>query len=549
MADEIITKQELIDAKPDVKNLGEAANGNETGIVTPRYGEPYLTAPAAIKKIIDAGGFRPFSTEVELKAYTPTSSPVAAYAFDTKKVWLWKQISAEGIEPKVFGWIDEGTSALDQAKDYSDFISSFVATYKSKTFNLPLSSYDDLNSGLLFIDRNKKVFVSIDSNGQIISQKKSVKNYKIPLLSFSEIIDPKKIIFSDQYLRYISLTDNSSVEKQIKSYKTPLFSFSETKLDRVYFVDKDFRYYENPSAQVESIKTRLKKYATNKLSIYQKGQNKNYIEFNFERQIYAFDGSTDPNNMDCWRINQCYECDEFFNRIRSIANNGAWECAIKEASNTPDFVGTFHGDDVLTEAYFFVNGIYYDQDSIFDITNFNQFSFVQKGDLYHCNTQTKHAAYVRHYEWHNVGFTLQQSLKWLDTSPIRTVFAAMIPIRRKVNDNDTGDQITDTILRSYKTETMLETRQNYDSSEPSVKTVFGKSGIAKVWSKISGISAGFEVLEATELPGANFTTVPRLQYNKLYYDVVGMSDITDSYSPSVNETWTYKVKFNVSTSN
>lgn len=51
MADEIITKQELIDAKPDVKNLGEAANGNATGIVTPRYGAPYSTAPAAIQKI------------------------------------------------------------------------------------------------------------------------------------------------------------------------------------------------------------------------------------------------------------------------------------------------------------------------------------------------------------------------------------------------------------------------------------------------------------------------------------------------------------------
>lgn len=51
MADELITKQELIDAKPDVKNLGEAANGNETGIVTPRYGAPYSTAPAAIQKI------------------------------------------------------------------------------------------------------------------------------------------------------------------------------------------------------------------------------------------------------------------------------------------------------------------------------------------------------------------------------------------------------------------------------------------------------------------------------------------------------------------
>lgn len=51
MADEIITKQELIDAKPDVKSLGEAANGNETGIVIPRYGASYSTAPAAIQKI------------------------------------------------------------------------------------------------------------------------------------------------------------------------------------------------------------------------------------------------------------------------------------------------------------------------------------------------------------------------------------------------------------------------------------------------------------------------------------------------------------------
>lgn len=55
MADELITRQELIDAKPDVKNLGEAANGNETGVVTPRYGAPYSTAPAAIQKIQNDG--------------------------------------------------------------------------------------------------------------------------------------------------------------------------------------------------------------------------------------------------------------------------------------------------------------------------------------------------------------------------------------------------------------------------------------------------------------------------------------------------------------
>ncbi|MEW7863939.1 hypothetical protein AB2R46_18520, partial [Acinetobacter baumannii] len=45
MADSIITKQELIDAQKDAKDLGECVNGNESGIVTPRYGEAYPTLP------------------------------------------------------------------------------------------------------------------------------------------------------------------------------------------------------------------------------------------------------------------------------------------------------------------------------------------------------------------------------------------------------------------------------------------------------------------------------------------------------------------------
>lgn len=146
MADEIITKQELIDAKPDVKNLGEAANGNETGIVTPRYGEPYLTAPAAIKKIIDAGGFRPFSTEVELKAYTPTISPVAAYAFDTKKVWLWNGSA----------WIDEGTSALDVAR------SSMISI-----FNLDKAPFSPNNLNLIDIYNGSALIASIDDKNML----------------------------------------------------------------------------------------------------------------------------------------------------------------------------------------------------------------------------------------------------------------------------------------------------------------------------------------------------------------------------------------------
>ncbi|MDC4705196.1 hypothetical protein NQ847_06840 [Acinetobacter baumannii] len=42
---DIITRVELEEAKVDAKDLGECVNGNETGIVNPRYGDPYPTLP------------------------------------------------------------------------------------------------------------------------------------------------------------------------------------------------------------------------------------------------------------------------------------------------------------------------------------------------------------------------------------------------------------------------------------------------------------------------------------------------------------------------
>lgn len=58
-----------------------------------------------------ANGIKYFETEVALKAFTPTEvDPQQAYAFDTKKNYLWN-----GSE-----WKDEGISALDESKKYTD---------------------------------------------------------------------------------------------------------------------------------------------------------------------------------------------------------------------------------------------------------------------------------------------------------------------------------------------------------------------------------------------------------------------------------------------
>lgn len=106
---EIITKKQLEDASVDAKDLGEGVHGNSSGIVTPRLGEPYPTLPAAIRKVIQTGGFEPFLTEAQLLASTPTVSPKAAKALDTKKIWYW-----DG------SWHDTGLSEKDQAINYAD---------------------------------------------------------------------------------------------------------------------------------------------------------------------------------------------------------------------------------------------------------------------------------------------------------------------------------------------------------------------------------------------------------------------------------------------
>ncbi|MCE6238329.1 hypothetical protein KSA41_04420 [Acinetobacter pittii] len=66
-------------------------------------------------------GITYFSTEAELLAYVPgTTDPKQAYAFDTKKNYLWQLKSGSTTE---YEWKDEGLSQLDLAKQYSDDLS------------------------------------------------------------------------------------------------------------------------------------------------------------------------------------------------------------------------------------------------------------------------------------------------------------------------------------------------------------------------------------------------------------------------------------------
>ncbi|WP_439356487.1 hypothetical protein ABXR97_00705 [Acinetobacter seifertii] len=109
-----LTPETFQNLERDIDDTGKAINLK--AIINPRYGEPFYSLPLAVQKVMETGGFEPFTTEAALLASTPTISPKAAKALDTKKIWYWGKEDGETTD----SWHDTGLSELDQAKSYFD---------------------------------------------------------------------------------------------------------------------------------------------------------------------------------------------------------------------------------------------------------------------------------------------------------------------------------------------------------------------------------------------------------------------------------------------
>ncbi|SSP18607.1 sialidase [Acinetobacter pittii] len=108
MADEIVTRQQLVDAGLDAESLQKFISGSDIEDVLTRLGQIYPTLAKAIRILMETGGWKAYSTEAELLATVPTVNPSVGYAFDTKKLYKWNGTS----------WIDEGLSQLALAEKF-----------------------------------------------------------------------------------------------------------------------------------------------------------------------------------------------------------------------------------------------------------------------------------------------------------------------------------------------------------------------------------------------------------------------------------------------
>ncbi|MHA3050191.1 sialate O-acetylesterase family protein [Acinetobacter sp. ANC 4639] len=144
----IVTTEQLQNASLDAEALEKFISGHDSEDVLTRLSQQYPTLAKATKLLMETGGWDFYSTEAELLAVVPSVTPSVAYAADTKK--LYKHNGTL--------WIDEGLSALDQAK-------ALINKNFSSTYPIIIDRRQLLTSSQLVIYMPRKtIFAKIGNN-------------------------------------------------------------------------------------------------------------------------------------------------------------------------------------------------------------------------------------------------------------------------------------------------------------------------------------------------------------------------------------------------
>lgn len=286
------------------------------------------------------------------------------------------------------------------------------------------------------------------------------------------------------------------------------------------------------------------------IDFYIKGTNPKsdkYLKYSLKHFVVPHDGgATGNSNSNLWRLYEGFEVlrtgeyeflNDGVNAFGQIINAGEWECAIHEVGQ-PDFMGGYHGDEVLTTVTLLVDGVEKDLTTTENIRG-EHVKFVQVSKLYQCNTQTEVADHIKVYDISKDGIKLHQKIKWLAALDIDDAYLAMLPIKRLQNDTS-GKQVTDRAFTNY----------DYIVDDVSVEGFSGgvntkRHGItqANIWGSTSGIAAELTIEPKQVLPNSEMNISNATQYNKLYFDFSGV------HTTAVNEEWEQTSYYKITTSN
>lgn len=274
-----------------------------------------------------------------------------------------------------------------------------------------------------------------------------------------------------------------------------------------------------------------------RLNVYLPTSSGEKIRVGLLHQINAADNTASVgSNSDLWRIYTAHLCDTNFNVGTQIVNEGEWECAIyhtndtQAAGVTKDFVGGYHGDELLTDVYFLVNGVRKNQD--FTVTGkakSREITLVQKSIIYFQGTNTPLAEHLKIVNFTKDAINVKQQLKVLTEVTVNPFYMCMLPIMR-LSD---GIQVTDASSRSD--DYFISIDDNSVGGLPRRYSTVDKPLIIRQWGTATGFSSKTTIHKMTQLVQTNNAFIQLLtsgaSYNKLY---VSPTNVNTAYTIAAN---------------
>lgn len=264
----------------------------------------------------------------------------------------------------------------------------------------------------------------------------------------------------------------------------------------------------------------------NLLQVYMRSVNGTMFRVGLQHQIVsASELSNGQSNADLWRIYRLFECDpETRSGVLELVNSGEWECAITHSEATQaegvakDHVGGYHGDELLTNAKFFIDGVLKPQEfTVSDVKKAKKIEFIQHSVIYFQNTMRPLCDHIKHITFTKDGVHLKQSLNFkYEAVDMSTAWITMLPVLRMSG----SVQVTDTSARSN--DVYLQEDDNTLEGFTRRYTPVRDGDVIKQWGKVSGYSFETTLIKTPNVhPNQNVFITNGGGYNKIYVSATG----------------------------
>lgn len=215
---------------------------------------------------------------------------------------------------------------------------------------------------------------------------------------------------------------------------------------------------------------------------------------------------------------------ETFSTVYRVLSGGEIGFAIKE-EGAGDFVGGFHGDELLSAVSLIVDGREMSLCKPY-FGAFENFSFFEESYICRCNTPDENIIrHVQTYTREGDRLLLDQNIEWIaDARKLHSGFAPMLTAQR-VNPDKTEEILSDTVAFYSAEDELLATFDTtpFGNGQDGGYHQAGKATRARAWGK-SGLSmeAGYTVRDGS-VPDEQISAKLwiRSSDNKAYFEITG----------------------------